>query len=87
MVNVMPRDLDDPTPKPHKKGDVVPHFSAYYRLLEGNCPDGVGPDLLIDCDADSAGNCQDKFVGPEFFFVDPYNCTIGSGCQPGTINC
>jgi len=80
MVNVMPRDLDDPKPKHHRKGDRVEHFPAYYRLLQGKCPDGGGPDLIIDCDADDNGDCKPSFV-------DPYNCTIGSGCQPGTINC
>jgi hypothetical protein len=87
MVNVTPDDLDNPQTKPHKKGEEVHHFSAYYRLLQDKCPDGGGPRLLVDCDANSTGDCDDTFTGPKIFFVDPYNCTIGSGCQPGTINC
>jgi hypothetical protein len=87
MVNVMPDDLDNPVTKPHKKKDKVPHFPAYYRMLKAGCPNGKGPDLLVDCDADSSGECQDRFTQPEVLFVDPYNCTIGSGCKPGVLHC
>jgi hypothetical protein len=84
MVNVMPADLDDPKKHRHKKGKPVPHFSAYYRLLRDSCPNAGGPNLLVDCDTDE---CVGEGEAVEIQFVDPYNCTIGSGCDQSDINC
>jgi hypothetical protein len=75
----VPEDqLDCPTQGKHEVGEHSDHFDHYYDLLRSP---GMRPELLFDERQDKDLNCIEIFTFDNSF-VDPFACTIGSGCPP-----
>lgn len=82
--------MDDPPGPPAKPqvGRIVEHFPAYYSLLAGcgsthHGTTKCGPDLVVrkSRGEGSGPKGQGKASGTAFF-IDPYKCTLGWGCDP-----
>jgi hypothetical protein len=99
FLNVRVKDLDMKTFK-HHKFEPWKHQQSYYWLLNGFCEDRQeGPPAIFDADVDGIPDNHDhdepcrnaktkiKAWPPGKVFVDPFNCTIGTGCAQNETNC
>ena len=101
IVNALEADLDCPKQHDHVAGEVSPHFPVYYNLLTDNCqPPASAQQLYIaenaaadpDCGFDTLFSRSGVLLRQPLDidrsnFIDPYFCTIGSGCAPQQQNC
>lgn len=76
---------------PNPPGGVRPkktplaHASMYYALFEGQTST---PDFWTTADVTIPGPAGVSVTGPvRADFVDPVDCTVGTGCEVGDLNC
>lgn len=82
IISIIREDLnvDDCTANTHKvvhKGDKIEHVQAYYQLLENGCGAGPSGPVVVVAEEPPADEALRYILASRF--INPYQCTLGTG--------